>query len=277
MLHRMRCISELHCALQNNQINLRRLFLILAWCGLLLPGHLSAITFDEWRAAMFTPAELGDVAISGYTADPDGDGRRNWLEFGENTDPMLTDGFASPAVWLDEDGHLTLGFSRWLSHPGVVFVPQVTGDLVQRWKSGPFNLPEIDVTPIDANSEYVTVRDVEATTSTFARFIRVMIASDADGDGLPDDWELHNGLNPADPTDGFGDIDGDGISNADEFAQGSDPLLKPVPPPANPPPAAPSDVKVLPLRMAAVYSGGPTTRTTKTISSSTIRSRMARW
>jgi hypothetical protein len=213
-------------------------------CLLLVPFTSMAITFDEWRVVKFTASELADVGISGYTADPDGDGRRNWLEFGENTEPMLTDGFDSPAIWLDEDGHLTLGFSRWVSHPGVVFVPQVTGDLTQRWKSGPLNVPEIDITPLDANSEYITVRDVEATTSSFARFIRVMIASDADGDGLPDDWELHNGLDPGDPTDGFGDIDGDGISNADEFAQGSDPLLKPVPPPLQTAPAAPSNVRV---------------------------------
>lgn len=204
-----------------------------------------ALTFDEWRAAMFTPIELGDVAISGYTADPDGDGNRNWLEYGLGTDPMLTDSTDWPAAGMDENGRLTLGFVRWLSHPGVIYVPQVTSDLTQRWKSGPFNLTETSATPLDAFSEYVTVRDVEATTGNFSRFIRVMIATDADGDGLPDDWELRNGLNPWDPTDAFGDIDGDGLSNADEFAQGSDPLLKPVPPPANPPPAPPSDVRVI--------------------------------
>jgi hypothetical protein len=33
---------------------------------------------------------------------------------------------------------------------------------------------------------------------------------DSDGDGLPDDWEAAHGSDPADPTDGATDPDGDG-------------------------------------------------------------------
>jgi hypothetical protein len=47
--------------------------------------------------------------------------------------------------------------------------------------------------------------------------------SDADGDGLPGDWESANGLSDDDPNDALLDLDGDGQSNAAEFLAGTDP------------------------------------------------------
>lgn len=40
---------------------------------------------------------------------------------------------------------------------------------------------------------------------------------DTDGDGIWDDWEIENGLNPNDASDRDGDIDADGAKNIDEF------------------------------------------------------------
>lgn len=47
--------------------------------------------------------------------------------------------------------------------------------------------------------------------------------ADADADGLPDGWELANGLDPTDPNDASADPDADGLTNADELAEGQDP------------------------------------------------------
>ncbi|MBI2124884.1 hypothetical protein HYT92_03775 [Candidatus Pacearchaeota archaeon] len=41
--------------------------------------------------------------------------------------------------------------------------------------------------------------------------------SDSDGDGMPDDWELQNGLNPSDPSDAGQDLDSDGLTNKEEY------------------------------------------------------------
>lgn len=44
---------------------------------------------------------------------------------------------------------------------------------------------------------------------------------DSDGDGLYDVWEALLGLDPENPDDAFDDFDGDGLSNFDEFFQGT--------------------------------------------------------
>ena len=46
---------------------------------------------------------------------------------------------------------------------------------------------------------------------------------DTDGDGMPDKWELDNGLNPNDPSDALLDKDKDGSTNIEEFQNGTDP------------------------------------------------------
>ena len=56
--------------------------------------------------------------------------------------------------------------------------------------------------------------------------IEVLIPEDSDGDGLPDNYELVNGLNPNDPSDADADLDGDGLSNFEEFELGSNPRVE---------------------------------------------------
>lgn len=48
---------------------------------------------------------------------------------------------------------------------------------------------------------------------------------DSDGDGMPDGWEVSNGLNPDDSSDNANDPDGDFILNIEEYQNGSDPQI----------------------------------------------------
>jgi hypothetical protein len=46
---------------------------------------------------------------------------------------------------------------------------------------------------------------------------------DSDGDGMPDGWEIENGLNPGEPSDAYQDSDEDGVSNLGEYIAGTNP------------------------------------------------------
>ena len=43
---------------------------------------------------------------------------------------------------------------------------------------------------------------------------------DSDNDGMPNSWETAAGLNPSDPSDGSGDLDGNGYTNVEDYING---------------------------------------------------------
>lgn len=51
----------------------------------------------------------------------------------------------------------------------------------------------------------------------------IRVLADSDGDHMPNEWELANGLNPKNPADASSDIDGDGYTALQEYWTGSDP------------------------------------------------------
>jgi large repetitive protein len=56
--------------------------------------------------------------------------------------------------------------------------------------------------------------------------IRVQLSGDSDNDGIPDDLEIANGLDPNNPVDALEDPDGDGLNNKQELVDyGTNPNL----------------------------------------------------
>jgi len=51
-----------------------------------------------------------------------------------------------------------------------------------------------------------------------------MYDSDSDGDMMDDRYEIDMGFDPADPSDGNEDTDGDGLTNSQEYSGGLNPL-----------------------------------------------------
>lgn len=51
------------------------------------------------------------------------------------------------------------------------------------------------------------------------------ISGDSDGDGMPDSFEIANGLNPNDPSDAGLDSDADGLTNLQEFLSNTNPKV----------------------------------------------------
>jgi hypothetical protein len=69
----------------------------------------------------------------------------------------------------------------------------------------------------------LNVTNLAGSTLTLSSNAWLYIMRDADGDGLGDEWELANGLNPGSALDLSLDSDGDGLSNAEEFLAGTNP------------------------------------------------------
>ena len=74
-----------------------------------------------------------------------------------------------------------------------------------------------------------TVADSAGNTATTVGIVTIEVL-DSDSDGLPDFYETANGLDYNDFSDANMDLDGDGVSNLDEYLEGTDPLQDELPP-----------------------------------------------
>jgi len=94
-------------------------------------------------------------------------------------------------------------------------------------KIGQFSNPQImfggEPTGIDFDIDPLNSADAVRSINNTAAALAAFRFPDADLDGMPNEWETDNGLDPNDSSDAFGDADGDMLINRSEFEAGTDP------------------------------------------------------
>ncbi|MDM8536732.1 FG-GAP-like repeat-containing protein [Desulfobacterales bacterium HSG17] len=191
---------------------------------------------DNWETANgLDPNEPSDAA-----ADTDGDGISNLEEFINGTDPASadTDGDglddaaeiaagtnpadasdSDPANITDTDSD---GMPDWWEEQQGLNPADASDAAVDSDNDGISNLEEIaaGTDPNDSDSDNDGVSDgTEAETGTDPLDNS---STDTDADGMLDNWETANGFDPNNPSDAAADSDSDGISNLEEFINGTD-------------------------------------------------------
>ncbi|MBC8010569.1 MAG: autotransporter-associated beta strand repeat-containing protein, partial [Burkholderiales bacterium] len=135
-------------------------------------------SFDLFLATYFTPGEIAAGILTTVSADPDGDGLANFLEYAFELNPRVSN---SAVTTLDAtSGYLTLTYPRRTDDENeeMTYIVEVSSDLVT-WYSGITYTEELSSVPIaDTNHELVTERDLTALSTATRRFIRVRIAFD---------------------------------------------------------------------------------------------------
>ena len=140
--------------------------------GLLTPPY------QLWQQANFTAAELTNSAISGDTADPDGDGIPNLMEYAFGLNPKVPNLSGLPSASIQNLGgtnFLTITYKQVLYNTDISYTVQVSSDLVT-WDSGPGFTTPIGQ-PIDNGdgTETWTVQSLVPVDLATVRFIRLEI------------------------------------------------------------------------------------------------------
>ena len=172
---------------------------------------LSGVVFSDETASMIAPGTLGSGTVTppnvnqppATPAAPAGPNSGNTGEVLTFTTSTI-DPEGDPIQYLIDWGDGTTSTSSSLLASGQ------TGTFTHSWASvGNFSVT-------------VTATDSNGNASGVSQPLVVSIALDTDGDGIPDSYEIANGLDPL-VADAAGDADGDGLSNLEEYQIGTNP------------------------------------------------------
>ena len=132
-----------------------------------------APSFASWIAGFF-PDAVGDAAIAGPGADPDGDGLNNLLEYGLARVPNVAEPALAPTL-------VTVGGSQYpaltfQSATGVTVVAEISGDLAT-WTSDAASIVQVGAATPDSSGLYetVTFRSTAALAVKPRQFLRVRV------------------------------------------------------------------------------------------------------
>ncbi len=155
------------------------------WMASAQPGGLPGgvvrmLNYSSWKGLSFDPGDAADNAVSGMTADPDGDGLSNLIEYGLGGNPLFNDSSALilPPTIADSGGtnYLTYQYRLNAGATDATTTPQVSGDLTN-WLSGAGNIVTLSgpITRTDGVNLF-TVRDNTPAIGA-ARYIRLRMVA----------------------------------------------------------------------------------------------------
>ena len=134
--------------------------------------------YEAWKSGYFTTAELGNAAISGDLADPDGDGVVNLLEYALGLNPRMASVGGLPTsgtVTVSGSQYLMLTYTQVTAATDIVYTPQVSGDLAT-WSGGTGNVVIVSAANnADGVTQTIVARDATAMGSGVQRFMRLMV------------------------------------------------------------------------------------------------------
>ena len=144
--------------------------------GIILAASLNSVCrgdgFEVWRAAQFSFSELSNTAISGETADPDGDGIPNLIEYVQARAAKIADTQAASYIGLF-NSKLTLSYRERNDLGGSSIWLQGSDDLI-RWTT--YNTRQEASRLVDTEYSTVTLLDYkESPYDTAKRFLRLRV------------------------------------------------------------------------------------------------------
>jgi hypothetical protein len=140
---------------------------------ILLP---SATNFAAWESTCFTQAQLNTPSVSGYLANPSGDGICNLLDYAFDLNPTVHNGPSSLPHATVNGGYLALTYLVNKSAGDLAYSVEVSGDL-QTWNSGSGYTSSPVVLSDNGVTQTVQVTDLTSTSPANKRFIRLRVTA----------------------------------------------------------------------------------------------------
>ena len=130
------------------------------------------MTYAAWQSLYFNATQQANPAVSGMSGDANGDGIPNLVAYAFNLSPWVNIASALPTPQV-VNGYLTITYTQRNAPTDTTYAVAVSNDLVN-WNRGAAYTTVVVVSPIDADTESVTVR-ANAPVAAGAQFIRVEI------------------------------------------------------------------------------------------------------
>jgi len=137
---------------------------------------------------------------------------------GDTTDPLTVEFLVSGTGLFGED-YTQTGAADFNVTTGSVIIPAGQADAAVNI------IPESDGIVEQIETVSITLNEASGYFLLSSGTATGTIGSDNDDDGMPDWWETDNNLDPANPDDEHTDSDEDGLTNAEEFNNGTDPVV----------------------------------------------------